>query len=83
MNQELVINSTPNEVVIALLHDKRLVELHREKDNSKFSVGDIYLGRHENKRVKPLWMPLQPLQIIWRLLCNDIGNAIYCSLPLS
>ena len=45
MNQELIINSTPSEVVIALLHDKRLVELHREKDNSKFAVGDIYLGR--------------------------------------
>lgn len=45
MNQELIINSTPNEVVIALLHDKRLVELHREKNNSKFAVGDIYLGR--------------------------------------
>ncbi len=45
MNQELIINSTPNEVVIALLNDKRLVELHREKNNSKFSVGDIYLGR--------------------------------------
>ena len=45
MNQELVINSAPNEVVIALLHDKRLVELHREKNNSKFSVGDIYLGK--------------------------------------
>jgi ribonuclease G len=45
VNQELVINSTPNEVVIALLHDKRLVELHREKNNSKFSVGDIYLGK--------------------------------------
>jgi ribonuclease G len=45
VNQELVINSAPNEVVIALLHDKRLVELHREKNNSKFSVGDIYLGK--------------------------------------
>lgn len=45
MNQELIINSTPNEVVIALLNDKRLVELHREKNNSKFSVGDIYLGK--------------------------------------
>lgn len=46
MNQELIINSTPNEVVIALLNDKRLVELHRDKNNSnKFSVGDIYLGR--------------------------------------
>ncbi len=45
MNQELIINSTPNEVVIALLNDKRLVELHREKNNSRFSVGDIYLGK--------------------------------------
>jgi ribonuclease G len=45
VNFELVINSTPNEVVIALLNDKRLVELHREKNNSRFSVGDIYLGR--------------------------------------
>lgn len=45
MNYDLVINSTPNEVVIALLNDKRLVELHREKNNSKFSVGDIYFGK--------------------------------------
>lgn len=45
MNFELIINSTPNEVVIALLNDKRLVELHREKSNTKFSVGDIYLGK--------------------------------------
>jgi ribonuclease G len=45
VNQELIINSTPNEVVIALLHDKRLVELHREKNNSRYSVGDIYLGK--------------------------------------
>ena len=45
MNYELIINSTPNEVVIALLNDKRLVELHREKNGSRFSVGDIYLGK--------------------------------------
>lgn len=45
MSYELIINSTPNEVVIALLNDKRLVELHREKNNSQFAVGDIYLGR--------------------------------------
>ena len=44
MNQELIINSTPNEVVIALLNDKRLVELHREKNNSRFSVGDSKEG---------------------------------------
>ncbi|MFO0356529.1 MAG: ribonuclease E/G [Sphingobacteriaceae bacterium] len=45
MNHELIINSTPNEVVIALLSDKRLIELHREKSNSKFMVGDIYFGK--------------------------------------
>jgi ribonuclease G len=45
VNQELIINSTPNEVVIALLNDKRLVELHREKSNTQFAVGDIYLGK--------------------------------------
>ncbi len=45
MNHELVINSTPNEVIIALLSEKRLIELHREKSNSQFSVGDIYFGK--------------------------------------
>jgi ribonuclease G len=45
MNVELVINSTPSEVVIGLLNDKRLIELHKEKSNVKFSVGDIYLGK--------------------------------------
>ena len=45
MNVELVINSTPTEVVIGLLNDKRLIELHKEKNNIKFSVGDIYLGK--------------------------------------
>jgi ribonuclease G len=32
-------------VVIALLEDKNLVELNREKNNTNFSVGDIYLGK--------------------------------------
>lgn len=45
MNYDLIINSTPNEVVIALLNEKRLIELHREKNNSRFSVGDIYFGK--------------------------------------
>lgn len=45
MNYDLVINATPNEIVIALLNEKRLIELHREKNNSKFSVGDIYFGK--------------------------------------
>lgn len=45
MNKELIINSTPNEIVIALLQEKKLVELHVEKNDNNFSVGDIYLGR--------------------------------------
>ncbi len=51
MNNELIIDSTPSEVIIALLDDKRLVELNREKNNNNFSVGDIYLGRV--KKVMP------------------------------
>lgn len=45
MNKELIVNSTPQEVVIALLEDKVLVELHREKNNTQHSVGDVFLGR--------------------------------------
>jgi len=42
---ELIIDSKPKEIAIALLQDKRLVELNKEKSNIKFSVGDIYLGK--------------------------------------
>ncbi|MFO8067966.1 MAG: Rne/Rng family ribonuclease [Bacteroidales bacterium] len=45
MNKELIINSGTNEVVMALLEDKLLVELHKDKKNNNYSVGDIYLGR--------------------------------------
>ncbi len=45
MNKELIINSESSEVEIALLEDKSLVELHKEKSNSGFAVGDIYLGK--------------------------------------
>ncbi len=45
MNKELIINSGPSEVDIALLEDKTLVELNKEKSNSGFAVGDIYLGK--------------------------------------
>ena len=45
MNSELFINATSSEVVIALLHDKRLKELNREKSDAGFSVGDIFLGK--------------------------------------
>ncbi|HXH99669.1 MAG TPA: Rne/Rng family ribonuclease [Sphingobacteriaceae bacterium] len=45
MVKELIINSTPNGVTIALLQDKQLVELNKEQINNNYSVGDIYLGR--------------------------------------
>lgn len=45
MNKELYINSTPSEINIALLEDKVLVELNKEKNNNDFSVGDVYLGK--------------------------------------
>ena len=51
MNRELVINVSSSEIVIALLEDKRLVELRKEKKNIQFSVGDIYLGKV--KKVMP------------------------------
>ncbi len=45
MNKELIIDSNASEIVIALLEDKQLVELHKEKKNNNYSVGDIYLGK--------------------------------------
>lgn len=45
MDKELIINSTPTEVEIALLEDGKLVELHHQKTNNNFSVGDIFLGK--------------------------------------
>ena len=45
MKKELIINSSSNEVVVALLEDGLLVEIHREKHNNKHAVGDVYLGR--------------------------------------
>jgi ribonuclease G len=43
--RDLVINVSENVNTIALLEEKQLVELHKEKKNKQFSVGDIYLGR--------------------------------------
>lgn len=45
MNKELVINAAPGGVEIALLEDKKLVELHHEKADASFAVGDLYLGK--------------------------------------
>jgi len=45
MSNELIINSTPSGVVTAVLNDKKLVEMVRERTDAQFSVGDIYLGK--------------------------------------
>ncbi len=45
MEKELIINSTPTEVEIALLENSKLVEIHYQKTNTNFTVGDIFLGR--------------------------------------
>jgi len=45
MNTELIIDITPSEIQIALLKDKKLVELNKDKNSLKFSVGDIYIGK--------------------------------------
>ena len=45
MTKELIINAAPQGVEIALLEDKKLVELHSEKADASFGVGDLYLGK--------------------------------------
>ncbi len=45
MSNELIIDVTPSEIVIAHIKNKQLVELSKEKSNLQFSVGDIYLGK--------------------------------------
>ena len=45
MNKELIINSSADGVEIALLEDKKLVEIHNEKMDTRWAVGDLYLGK--------------------------------------
>jgi len=45
VSSDLIIDVTPSEIVIALLENKKLVELTRERSGAKFAVGDIYLGK--------------------------------------
>jgi ribonuclease G len=42
---ELVVDSRENGVLLALLRDGKLVELHEEEGSVDFAVGDIYLGK--------------------------------------
>jgi ribonuclease G len=45
VSYELVINSTKDDVVTALLNENKLVELHKQGIDDKFNVGDVYLGK--------------------------------------
>jgi len=44
LSSELIINSAQDGCRIALLKDKSLIEYHYDKDEDRFTVGDIYLG---------------------------------------
>jgi len=45
ISKELVITSRETEVQIALLEDKKLMEIHREKKTEECVVGDIFFGK--------------------------------------
>ncbi|MCC6839956.1 MAG: Rne/Rng family ribonuclease [Flavobacteriales bacterium] len=45
MSVDLIIRSQGSEVAIAVVRDKLLMELHRERTERGFAVGDIYLAK--------------------------------------
>lgn len=45
ISRDLIIDSGLKEISIALLEQKQLVELNKEKKDIRFAVGDIYLGK--------------------------------------
>ena len=42
---ELIIRSNSSDIDFALLKDGRLIELHKETNDNKFNVGDIFLAK--------------------------------------
>jgi len=51
ISKELVITSRETEVQVALLEDKKLMEIHREKKSEECALGDIYFAKV--KRINP------------------------------
>lgn len=45
MSKELIVQTNDKEVVVTILENGRLSEIHRQSNNQNFLVGDIYLGR--------------------------------------
>jgi ribonuclease G len=41
---ELVVSATEEDLQIAIIEDKKLVEIHTERRNNRFAVGDVYIG---------------------------------------
>jgi ribonuclease G len=51
LSLELVVDARSNGIWLALLRNGKLIELHEERGNTDFAVGDIYLGKV--RRVSP------------------------------
>ena len=45
MTNELIINISKRDINIAYTEEKKLVEIHKEKSNNQFTVGDIFLAK--------------------------------------
>ena len=45
MNKELIIRSNSDAVDFALLKDGKLIELQKDEDDNKFSVGDVFIAK--------------------------------------
>lgn len=45
MDKELIINATETGVELALIENGKLAELHHQKTNNNFTVGDIFIGK--------------------------------------
>lgn len=45
MKSELIIKSNPNDIDFALLKDGKLVELHKDEEDKKMAVGDVFLTK--------------------------------------
>ena len=45
MNKELIIRSSSSHVDFALLKDGKLIELQKDEDDNKFSVGDVFIAK--------------------------------------
>jgi hypothetical protein len=45
VDKELIINATESGVELALIENGKLAELHHQKTNNNFTVGDIFIGK--------------------------------------